>query len=45
MDNIFSVPDLDENEYIIDVNNVTVRFNKSTENINDLKEYFVKHGL
>ncbi len=42
MDNIFSVPDLDENEYIIDVNNVTVRFNKSTENINDLKEYFVK---
>lgn len=29
-------------EYVIDVDNVTVRFNKATEKINDLKEYFVK---
>lgn len=29
-------------EYIISVDNVTVRFNKASEKINDLKEYFVK---
>lgn len=29
-------------EYIIDVDNVTIRFNKATEKINDLKEYFIK---
>ena len=29
-------------EYVVDVDHVTVRFNKASENINDLKEYFVK---
>ena len=29
-------------EKIIDLKNVTVRFNKASENINNLKEYFVK---
>ena len=29
-------------EYIVDVDNVTVRFNKASENIDNLKEYFVK---
>lgn len=29
-------------EYVIDVDNITIRFNKATEKINDLKEYFVK---
>lgn len=29
-------------EYIIEVNNVTVRYNKATEKIDNLKEYFVK---
>ncbi len=34
---------LETNEdYVISVDNVTVRFNKATEKINDLKEYFVK---
>lgn len=31
-----------ENEYIVDVDNVTVRFNKASEKIDNLKEYFVK---
>ena len=30
------------NEYIVDVDKVTVRFNKASENIDNLKEYFVK---
>lgn len=42
MTNSNSEPMGGDSEYIIDVNDVTVRFNKSTENINDLKEYFVK---
>ena len=29
-------------EYIVDVDNVTVRFNKASEKIDNLKEYFVK---
>lgn len=29
-------------EYIVDVDKVTVRFNKASENIDNLKEYFVK---
>lgn len=29
-------------EYVVDVDNITIRFNKATEKINDLKEYFVK---
>ena len=29
-------------EKIIDLKDVTVRFNKASENINNLKEYFVK---
>lgn len=31
-----------ENEYIIDVDHATVRFNMATEKIDNLKEYFVK---
>lgn len=31
-----------DDEYIISVEGVTVRFNKASEKINDLKEYFVK---
>lgn len=31
-----------DNEYIVEVDNVTIRFNKATEKINDLKEYFIK---
>lgn len=31
-----------ENEYIVEVENVTVRFNKASEKIDNLKEYFVK---
>ncbi len=42
MTNSNSEPMGGDSEYIIDVNNVTIRFNKSTENINDLKEYFIK---
>ena len=30
------------NDYIIDVKNVTVRFNKASENITGLKEYVIK---
>ena len=33
---------IEKSEYIVDVENVTVRFNKASEKINDLKEYFVK---
>lgn len=29
-------------EYIIDVDNVTIRFNKASEKVDNLKEYFVK---
>jgi len=29
-------------EYIVDVNNVSVRFNKANETVDNLKEYFVK---
>ncbi|MGN0601762.1 MAG: ABC transporter ATP-binding protein [Oscillospiraceae bacterium] len=29
-------------EYIVDVDNVTIRFNKASEKIDNLKEYFVK---
>ena len=32
----------EDSEYIVDVNNVTVRFNKASEKIDNLKEYFVK---
>lgn len=42
MENSNSQPLDQGSEYIIDVEDVTVRFNKSTEKINDLKEYFVK---
>ncbi|MBQ8883826.1 MAG: ABC transporter ATP-binding protein [Oscillospiraceae bacterium] len=31
-----------ENEYVVDVDKVTVRFNKASEKIDNLKEYFVK---
>lgn len=31
-----------ETDYIVDVDNVTVRFNKASEKIDNLKEYFVK---
>jgi len=31
-----------DNEYIVDVDNVTVRFNKASEKIDNLKEYVVK---
>lgn len=31
-----------DNNYIVDVENVTIRFNKSTEKIDNLKDYFVK---
>lgn len=31
-----------EKEVVIDVKNVTIRFNKSTEKIDNLKEYFIK---
>ncbi len=31
-----------ESEYIIDVDHLTIRFNKATEKIDNLKEYFVK---
>ena len=31
-----------EENYIIDLENVTVRFNMATEKIDNLKEYFVK---
>lgn len=33
---------MDEHKFIIEVNNATVRFNKATEQINDLKEYCIK---
>lgn len=29
-------------DYMIDVDHVTVRFNKASENIDNLKEYFIK---
>ena len=32
----------EDSEYIVDVDNVTVRFNKASEKIDNLKEYFVK---
>lgn len=31
-----------KSEYIVDIQNVTVRFNKASEKIDNLKEYFVK---
>lgn len=31
-----------EPEYMVEVDNVTIRYNKASEKINDLKEYFVK---
>lgn len=31
-----------EDKYIIEIENVTVRFNMATEKIDNLKEYFVK---
>lgn len=31
-----------DNKYIIDVDHVTIRFNKATQKIDNLKEYFVK---
>lgn len=33
---------MENNEYIIDVTDVTVRFNMSTERLDNLKEYFIK---
>ena len=32
----------DDFEYVVDVNNVSVRFNKANETVDDLKEYFMK---
>lgn len=32
----------DDSEYIVDVDNLTIRFNKASEKIDNLKEYFVK---
>jgi lipopolysaccharide transport system ATP-binding protein len=31
-----------EQDYIVDIENLTIRFNMATEKINDLKEYFIK---
>lgn len=31
-----------KSKYIVDLDNVTVRFNKASENVDNLKEYFVK---
>ncbi|MCD7727770.1 MAG: ATP-binding cassette domain-containing protein [Ruminococcus sp.] len=31
-----------ESEYIVDVDHLTIRFNKATEKIDNLKEYFIK---
>lgn len=31
-----------EQEYVVDIDNLTIRFNLASEKINDLKEYFVK---
>ena len=33
---------MENNEYVIDVSDVTVRFNMSTERLDNLKEYFIK---
>ena len=32
----------DDSEYIVDVDHLTIRFNKASEKIDNLKEYFVK---
>lgn len=37
-----STEEVSENEYIVDVDKVTVRFNKASEKIDNLKEYVVK---
>ena len=34
--------DRKENDYIIDVDHVTIRFNKASEQVDNLKEYFVR---
>lgn len=31
-----------KNKYVIDVDHVTIRFNKSTQNVDNLKEYFIR---
>lgn len=31
-----------EQEYVVDIDHLTIRFNLASEKINDLKEYFVK---
>lgn len=41
-ENITDISAGSEDEYIVDVDNVTVRFNKASEKIDNLKEYFVK---
>lgn len=33
---------MENNEYIIEVTDATVRFNMSTERLDNLKEYFIK---
>lgn len=31
-----------EEDYIVDIENLTIRFNLASEKISDLKEYFIK---
>ena len=31
-----------EQDYVVDIENLTIRFNLASEKINDLKEYFIK---
>ena len=31
-----------EQDYIVDIDNLTIRFNLASEKISDLKEYFIK---
>ena len=32
----------DQREIVVDVNHVTIRFNKANQKIDNLKEYFIK---
>ena len=31
-----------EQDYVVDIENLTIRFNLASEKISDLKEYFIK---
>lgn len=42
MDNEIIAGGSSQSEYIVDVDNVTIRFNKASQKIDNLKEYFVK---